>query len=65
MLSGNTTTNMPHLAFEQALTAPPVGAALFLRVGLLVTPLSFLSGALTLLAIPQGSLRSLHVLHVH
>ncbi len=57
MLSGNTTKNMLHLAFEQSLTAPPVGVALFLHTGLLVTPLSFLSGALTLLAIPQGSSR--------
>lgn len=34
---------MLHLTYEQALTAPPVGAALFLHVGL-VTLLSFLSG---------------------
>lgn len=55
MLSGNTTENMLHLTSEQALTAPPVGAVLFLHTGLLVTPLSFLSGALTLLTIPRGS----------
>lgn len=59
MLSGNTTKDMLHLTFEEFLTAPPVGVALFLHAGLLVTPLSFLSGALTLLTIPWGSLRPL------
>lgn len=59
MLSGNTTKNMLHFTFVQSLTAPPVGIALFLHAGLLVTSLSFLSGALTLLTIPRGSQRPL------
>lgn len=58
MLSGNKTKSMLHLACEQSLTAPPVGAALFLHLPL-VTPVRFPLRGLDLVSDPLGLMEAL------
>lgn len=53
-LSGNKTHSMLHLTCEQTLTAPPVGAVLFLHVGPVVTPDKFPLRGLDLVNNPSG-----------